>query len=338
MEQSRIALPIGSTLDRFLKKSVTGTGNFAGGLQQVLLDIALASKVVRREVNKAGLVDINGLNGLENAGGEQQKTLDMLAHIRFSRALLKGGEVCALVSEEAPEPEILNRVGAYVVAMDPLDGSGNIDVNLPIGTIFSIYRRGTSENMDPAAADLLQDGRQQVAAGYILYGVSTMFVFSMGNGVQGFTYEPSLGEFFLSHPDIRIPEDPAYYSVNESLADNFQPGIQQFIQYCRERRFNARYAGSLVADFHRNLLKGGVYLYPDTDHYPKGKLRLLYECRPLAYLVEQAGGAATDGRMDLLDVLPQSIHQRSPLIIGSPELVKHATAWAGKPVILRGIY
>jgi fructose-1,6-bisphosphatase I len=323
LEEDKIAVPIGTTLDRFIKRHQAAFSHSSGELSQLLRDIALAGKIVNREINRAGLVDITGAFGSENVQGENQQKLDVIADIRFTRALKNGGEVAAIVSEE--KEEIIytgNNDGNYVVAMDPLDGSSNIDVNVSIGTIFSIYRRITPRGTPPQLEDFLQGGRKQVAAGYILYGSSTILVYSTGYGVHGFTYEQSLGEYFLSHTNMQIPQNGTSYSCNEGNAMDFPIAIQDYIHDCKIKRFSARYIGSLVGDFHRNMLKGGIYLYPPTKKSPNGKLRLLYECYPLAYLIEQAGGKALDyTQTNILDIPPLSIHQRTPFFIGSIEMV-----------------
>jgi fructose-1,6-bisphosphatase I len=258
-----------------------------------------------------------------NIQGENQQKLDVVADIRFIRAFKNGGEVAAIVSEEKDELIFTdNNNGKYVVAIDPLDGSSNIDVNVSIGTIFSIYRRITPEGQKPTLQDFMQGGRKQVAAGYILYGSSTILVFATGHGVNGFTYEQSLGEFFLSHSNMRIPKSGSIYSCNEGNFHDFSESIKSYLTLCKSKRYVSRYIGSLVGDFHRNLLKGGIYLYPPTKKTPYGKLRLLYECYPLAYLIEQAGGqafAAMD--QDILDIEPQDIHQRSAFYVGSTEMM-----------------
>lgn len=326
MEESRIATPIGTTLDRFIKNNQENFKYATGELSQLLRDIALASKVVNREVSKAGLVDIIGTLEAHNSGGEQQKKLDVLANIRFTRALKKGGEACALISEENDSYEELNRDGKYIIAIDPLDGSSNIDVNVSVGTIFSIYRRKTEVGTPIQEIDVLQKGTEQVAAGYVLYGASTMLVFTTGHGVNGFTYEQSLGEYFLSNADIKIPKDGSIYSINEGLSKDFLPSVASYIDWCKEQSFNARYVGSLVADFHRNLLKGGIYIYPATTKKAEGKLRLIYECNPLSFITEQAGGLATDGHGRIMEIQPTTLHQRSPFYVGSEKLVERANA------------
>lgn len=320
-----MAYSVGVTLDRFIKMKQDDFPYASGELSQLLRDIALASKIVNRETNRAGLANIGGAFGQTNVQGEEQQKLDVIANIRFTRALTKGGEVCAVVSEEDDEViDLQNGSGKYVVAIDPLDGSSNIDVNISIGTIFSIYRRKTPVGSPITVEDIMQPGNQQVAAGYVLYGSSTMLVYTTGHGVNGFTYEQSLGEFFLSHPEMKAPEDGKIYSINEGSYNQFDEGLKQYISYCKDNNFSARYIGSLVADFHRNLLKGGIYIYPATTKAPSGKLRLLYEANALAFIAEQAGGAATNGHIRILDIDPTSLHERTPLYIGSPKMVAKA--------------
>ena len=324
-DQTDLAYPVGVTLDRFIKLRQSDFPFASGELSQLLRDIALAAKIVNRETNRAGLSNIGGAFGQTNVQGEEQQKLDVIANIRFLRALSKGGEVCAIVSEEEDEViDLQNNSGKYVVAIDPLDGSSNIDVNISIGTIFSIYRRTTPVGSRVTADDIMQPGSQQVAAGYVLYGSATMLVYTTGHGANGFTYETSLGEFFLSHPDIQAPATGSIYSINEGLENEWNPGVKSYVRDCKDRKFQSRYVGSLVADFHRNLLKGGIYLYPATLRNPSGKLRLLYEANALAFIVEQAGGRATDGARRILDIPPQSLHQRTPLIIGSTNMVEEA--------------
>ena len=317
-----IASPVGITLDRFISQHQNHFQYATGELSQLLRDIALAGKIINYEISRAGLIDITGEAGVENIQGENQKKLDIIANIRFVRALKNGGEVCAILSEE--NEEIIytnNHNGKYVVAMDPLDGSSNIDVNVSIGTIFSIYRRISPVGTEPNQDDFLQGGRQQVAAGYILYGSSTIFVYTTGKGVNGFTYDLSVGEFILSHHQITTPKKGIIFSCNDGNSDDYSEKIIQFLANCRREKLTGRYIGSLVADFHRNMIKGGIYLYPATYKAPEGKLRLLYECYPIAFIIEQAGGKATNGTIDILDIIPQSIHQRSPIFAGTTELV-----------------
>jgi fructose-1,6-bisphosphatase I len=322
MEKSRIDLPIGITLDRFIKSNQSQYPNAAGELSQLLRDIALASKVVNREINKAGLVDIMGNVGAMNSGGDHQQKLDLLANTRFTRALSKGGEACGIASEETEQFIDLKNNGKYIVTIDPLDGSSNIDVNVSIGTIFSIYKKQTPASEPLKESDFLQKGRTQIAAGYILYGPSTMLIFSTGNGVNGFTYETTLGEYVLSHPSLVFKNASTYYSMNEGLSlDILDNGVTTYITACKEKRMSARYIGSLVADFHRNLLKGGIFLYPRTNQYPNGKLRLLFEANALAFIAEQAGGLASANDTAILDIQPTSIHQTVPFYTGPKEMV-----------------
>jgi len=327
IESSRIAQSIGTALDRFIKNNQTQFQYASGELSQLLRDIALASKVVNREVNKAGLIDLMGAIGTQNMAGDDQQKLDVLANIRFTRALMKGGEVCALISEESETFVDLNNEGRYVIAIDPLDGSSNIDVNVSIGTIFSIYRRKSPAGTPIQTFDILQKGSEQVAAGYVLYGSSTMMVYTTGHGVNGFTYEPSLGEYFLSHPNMKIPEDGRIYSINEGSANSFSQPIKDYVQYCKDKNYTARYIGSLVADFHRNLLKGGIYIYPATAKDPTGKLRLMYECNALAYIAEQAGGKASNGNGRILDIALNDLHQRTAFYVGSKNMVEKAESF-----------
>ena len=327
IESSRIAQSIGSALDRFIKNNQTQFQYASGELSQLLRDIALASKVVNREVNKAGLIDIMGPMGTQNLGGDHQQKLDVLANIRFTRALAKGGEVCALISEESESFVDLNNDGKYVIAIDPLDGSSNIDVNVSIGTIFSIYRRKTKPGTPIQSTDILQKGSEQVAAGYVLYGSSTMLVYTTGHGVNGFTYEPSLGEYFLSHPDLKMPADGRIYSINEELSNAFSKPVIDYIQYCKSENYTGRYIGSLVADFHRNMLKGGIYIYPATTKETNGKLRLMYECNALAFLAEQADGMATDGKRRILDIEIKDLHQRTAFYVGSKKMVEQSMSF-----------
>jgi fructose-1,6-bisphosphatase I len=306
----------------------------SGDLSKLLSSIRLASKVINREVNKAGLVsEILGSAGVENVQGETQQKLDVYADNQMIYALRARGEVCAIASEEHEDfvvfDDDLARKGKYIVLFDPLDGSSNIDVNVSIGTIFSIFRR-LDENKPVGLEDFLQPGTKQVAAGYIIYGSSTMLVYTTGHGVNGFTLDPSIGTFCLSHPDIKIPENGKIYSVNEGNFNLFDEGMKAYVRYCQEedkatsRPYSGRYIGSLVADFHRNLLKGGIYIYPATRKDANGKLRLMYECNPLAMIAEQAGGKASDGRNRILDIQPEKLHQRVPFFVGSRNMVEMA--------------
>ena len=328
MEQSRIAQSIGFALDRYIKNNQEQFQFASGELSQLLRDIALASKVVNREVNRAGLIDLMGSAGSHNTGGEQQQKLDVLANIRFTRALTKGGEACALISEETESYVDLNNDGKYVIAIDPLDGSSNIDVNVSIGTIFSIYRRKSRIGTPIQEEDILQKGSEQVAAGYILYGSSTMLVYTTGFGVNGFTHDPTLGEYFLSHENMQMPVDGNIYSINEGLANSFSDPVMKYINHCKQQNYSGRYIGSLIADFHRNLLKGGIYIYPATAKDKNGKLRLMYECNALAFIAEQAGGKASDGKNRILDIVPKALHQRTPFFVGSKNMVQKAESFA----------
>jgi len=301
-----------------------------GSLTGLLMDLTYAAKVISREVNKAGLVDILGLTGDKNIHGEEVKKLDEYANDKLIQAMDHGGHLCVMASEEndeiIPIPDKYPK-GKYVLLFDPLDGSSNIDANVSIGTIFSIYRRKT-EDGDGKQEDCLQKGRDQVAAGYIIYGSSTVLVYTTGQSVNGFTLDPSVGEFLLSHENIKIPTKGKIYSANEGNAKFWDEGTKKYISYLKEkdsatgRPYSLRYIGSLVADFHRNLLYGGIFLYPadyKDPKKPKGKLRLLYEASPLAFIVEQAGGMATTGKENIMDIEPTELHQKVPLIIGSKE-------------------
>ncbi len=320
-----------STLGEYIIEKQKDFKYSTGELTRLLSAIRLASKIVHKEVNKAGLADIIGAVGSENVQGEAQQKLDVFANEIFINALTNRDVVCGIASEENDDFIAIDR-GAnsdqskYVVLIDPLDGSSNIDVNVSVGTIFSIFRRITPEGTPVQEKDFLQKGTEQVAAGYVVYGSSTMIVFTTGNGVSGFTYDSSLGVFYLSHPDITIPKTGSIYSINEGNYVHFPQGIKDYIKYCQEekedRPYTSRYIGSLVADFHRNMLKGGVYLYPTTTKSPKGKLRLLYECNPIAMLAEQAGGKASDGFMRIMEIEPTELHQRVSFVCGSTEMVE----------------
>jgi len=314
-----------TTLSEFIVEREKEFPYATGDLSRLLTSIRLAAKLVNREVNKAGLVDeILGETNAHNIQGERQQKLDVYANERFINAMRNQGEVCAVASEENDEhitfDHPISRSGKYVVAMDPLDGSSNIDVNVSIGTIFSIYRRLDPEKV--TLDDFLQPGNQQVAAGYVVYGSSTMLVYTTGHGVNGFTLDPSIGVFCLSHPDMKVPADGSIYSVNEGNYFEFAEPVRNYIDACKKQKKSARYIGSLVADFHRNLLKGGIYMYPGTTGKPNGKLRLLYEANPLAMIMEQAGGSATNGTTRILDLKPTELHQRCPLFIGSTAMVE----------------
>ncbi|MGE5847008.1 MAG: class 1 fructose-bisphosphatase [Ignavibacteria bacterium] len=299
-----------------------------GELSKLLHDLSLAAKVISLEVNKAGLADILGFTGSSNIHGDQVKKLDMFAHDMLFRALDHGGHLCVMASEE--EEDIIHipdkfKIGKYVLLFDPLDGSSNIDANISIGTIFSIYRRTTSDGKPGTLHDCLQQGLNQVAAGYIVYGSSTILIYTAGHGVHGFTLDPSFGEFILSHENIRCPEKGSIYSINEGNYKYWHPGLKKYIKYLQEedkltgRPYSSRYIGSMVADIHRNLLYGGIFMYPADSRHPDGKLRLMYECNPMAFIVEAAGGLAADGTKRILEILPESLHQKTPIFIGSKD-------------------
>jgi len=317
------------TLEQFIIEKEKANQQATGEFSQIIRDIVLASRIINREVSKAGLVDILGSYGTMNVQGEEVQKLDIYAEKHLIDALSKGGETFAVGSEEQDEMLVLNKNGKYVVLIDPLDGSSNIDVNVSIGTIFSIYKRTSAVGSDLMPEDFLQKGQEQVAAGYVLYGSSTMLVFTTGHGVNGFTLDPSIGEFLLSHPDIKYPEKCNIYSINEGNYRKLYEGVKQYLRFIKtsteiKKPYSARYVGSLVADFHRNLLKGGIYLYPGTTDKPNGKLRLLYEGNPMAFLASQAGGMATNGYENILDIVPTELHQRTPLFLGNKEEVETA--------------
>ncbi len=302
-----------------------------GELSSLLSHIGTATKIVNKKINKAGLVDIIGKAGLVNIQGENQQKLDVFADRVFTDALKSSGECCGIATEENQHEivftETIARKGKYIVCMDPLDGSSNIDYNVSVGSIFSIYRRISPRGKPVKIEDFQQPGTEQVAAVYIIYGSSTMLVYTTGSGVNGFTLDPAIGEFCLSHPGIKTPVEGMIYSINEGNYVYFPAGIKRFIKYCQEkdkgsrRPFTSRYIGSLVSDFHRNLLMGGVFLYPPNDKMPEGKLRLVYECNPIAFIAEQAGGTASDGINRILEIHPGSLHQRSPFYAGSKNMV-----------------
>ncbi|HEV2180568.1 MAG TPA: class 1 fructose-bisphosphatase [Gemmatimonadaceae bacterium] len=324
------------TIERFIIEQERLHPEATGELSGILYDLALAAKMIATKVRMAGLADILGATDMTNVQGEVQQKLDVLANEIIVKAMDHGGRLCGMASEE--EPDIIQipegfKCGKYVLLFDPLDGSSNIDVNVPVGTIFSVVRkitRGTRAEME----DLLQPGRRQVAAGYVIYGSSTMLVYTTGQGVHGFTLDPSIGEFLLSHPNIRIPKTARYLSVNDSYEQHWDDHVRALMRRYRglegdHKALNVRYVGSLVADFHRNLLGGGVFCYPANARSPRGKLRLLYECNPLAFVAEQAGGAATDGTGRIMDISPSELHQRSPLYMGSREEVELASEMLG---------
>ena len=306
------------------KKHPHATGELSG----LLHDLSLAAKVISLEVNKAGLVDILGFTGDSNVHGERVKKLDIFAHDMLIWAMDHGGHLCVMASEE--EEDIIHippkyNIGKYVLLFDPLDGSSNIDANVSIGTIFSIYRRVSPAGEPGTLEDCLQQGFKQVAAGYVVYGSSTILVYTAGNGVHGFTLDPAFGEFILSHKNIQTPKKSKIYSINEGNYLYWHPGLKKYIKYLQEedeqtgRPYTGRYIGSMIADFHRNLLYGGIFMYPADSRNPNGKLRLMYECNPVAFIIEQAGGKAIDGKQRILDIKPENLHQRVPIFVGSEE-------------------
>jgi len=313
------------TLSQFIAEEQLKHPSSSGNLSKIFRDIKLAAKIVNRDVRKAGLVDILGEHGSTNIQGEEVKKLDVIANEEFMSSLKQSGDICAILSEESEEIiHVKNSRGKYIIAIDPLDGSSNIDANVTIGTIFSIFKRKSPVGDAVTKEDCLQKGENQIAAGYILYGSSTMLVYTTGSGVNGFTLDISIGDFCLSHPQIKSPKHGKICSVNIGNYKDFSSGIKHYIDYCNEKGITGRYIGSFVADFHRNLIKGGVYMYPGTLKQPEGKLRLMYECNPMAFLIEQAGGKATTGDIRIMEVNPKELHQRVPIIIGSSNMVDNA--------------
>lgn len=319
------------TLGEFIIENQNSFKYTSGELSRLINAIRLAAKVVNHEVNKAGLVDIIGEAGDTNVQGEDQQKLDVFANDLFIKAMTRRNIVCGIASEEedhfvAINSQDENHQNKYVVLIDPLDGSSNIDVNVSVGTIFSIYRRVTEVGTPVTMDDFLQQGNKQVAAGYVIYGTSTMLVYTTGDGVNGFTLNPAIGTFYLSHPNMQFPEDGQIYSVNEGNYIHFPQGVKNYIKYCQmeegDRPYTSRYIGSLVSDFHRNMIKGGIYMYPKSSLQSNGKLRLLYECNPMAFIAEQANGRASDGFNRILDISPTELHQRVPFFCGSKNMVK----------------
>ena len=325
------------TLNEVIIQEQSAFSHATGELSRLLMHIGLAAKIVNNKINKAGLEDaIIGATNKTNVQGENQQKLDEYADKTFIKALQASGIVCGIASEENDEIIVFNDDcldisldGKYVICIDPLDGSSNIDVNVSVGSIFSIYKRISPKGQKITIEDFLQPGTKQVAAGYIIYGSSTMLVYTTGYGTSGFTYDPAIGEFCMSHKYMKTPKDGKIYSINEGNYIRFPEGVKRYIKYCQEddpatkRPYTSRYIGSLVADFHRNLLKGGIYIYPKTASSPNGKLRLLYECNPIAFLAEQADGLATDGYGNrIMEIQPQSIHQRVPFFTGSKAMVE----------------
>src|SRR3972149_1846496 len=327
------------TLSRFIIEQEKLHPEATGELSKLLHDLSLAAKVISLEVNKAGLADILGFTGDSNVHGEDVRKLDMFAHNMMFNAMDHGGHLCIMASEE--EEDIIHipakfKVGKYVLLFDPLDGSSNIDANISIGTIFSIYRRVSPGDGPGTMEDCLQPGINQVAAGYVVYGSSTMLVYTAGAGVHGFTLDPAFGEFLLSHQNIQTPKKSKIYSINEGNYKYWHPGLKKYIKYLQEedkatdRPYSSRYIGSMVADNHRNLLYGGIFMYPADSRNSKGKLRLMYECNPFAFIIEAAGGRATDGKKRILEIQPESLHERTPVFMGSEEDVKMVEEFMAK--------
>ena len=324
------------TLGEFIIENQAEFQYSSGELSKLINAIRLAAKVVNHEVNKAGLIDILGAAGDKNVQGENQQKLDVLANEKFIQTLKNREIVCGIASEEEEDFISINsqdekHQNKYVVLIDPLDGSSNIDVNVSVGTIFSIYRRITPIGTPVTLGDFLQPGVNQVAAGYIIYGTSTMLVYTTGHGVNGFTLNPAIGTFYLSHPEMQFPPMGKIYSVNEGNYIHFPQGVKDYIKYCQmeegDRPYTSRYIGSLVSDFHRNMIKGGIYIYPKSSVASNGKLRLLYECNPMAFLAEQAGGKASDGYNRILEIQPTELHQRVPFFCGSRLMVEKAESF-----------
>lgn len=321
-----------TTLDDFIIQRQKDYPTAKGEFSRLLHHLSTAAKMVSMKVKRAGLSDILGQAGNVNIQGEMQQKLDVYADEVFISSLLSSGECCGVATEENQSIITFTHEfavnGKYIVCMDPLDGSSNIDANVSVGTIFSIYRRISERGLQAQEFDFLQPGTSQVAAGYIIYGSSTMMVYTTGNGVNGFTLDPSLGEFCLSHPSMKHIDGGRIYSINEGNYIKFPNGVKRYIKYCQERDsatgrpYISRYIGSLVSDFHRNLLKGGIYMYPESESYPGGKLRLVYECNPMAFIAEQSGGVASDGHHRILDIIPESLHQKIPFYVGSAEMVR----------------
>ena len=319
------------TLGEFIIKNQTSFKYSSGELSSLINSIRLAAKVVNHEVNKAGLVDIIGSTGKQNIQSEKQQKLDVYANEKFINTLINRNIVCGIASEEEEtfisiNSNDKNNQNKYVVLIDPLDGSSNIDVNVSVGTIFSIYRRKSKIGAEVSIDDFLQSGRFQVAAGYIIYGTSTMLFYTTGNGVNGFTLNPAIGTFYHSHSNVQIPKNGNIYSINEGNYLQFPDYVKKYIKFCQEeedeRPFTSRYIGSLVSDFHRNMIKGGIFLYPQTAKNPNGKLRLLYECNPIAFICEQAGGLAINGEKNILDIEPKELHERTPFYCGSEKMIQ----------------
>lgn len=325
------------TLEQFILDRRGRFPQSTGAFSRLLRDVSVAAKIINHNIRRAGILDVMGESGTVNVQDEKQKKLDEIADRELERALRRGGECCLVGSEEQADTISLSPRGdfqeRFAVFFDPLDGSSNTDVNASVGTIFSVYTLPEGADEGDALDVALRPGAEQVAAGYVAYGSSTMFVFTTGNGVNGFTLDPGIGEFLLTHPDLQIPQAPAMYSINEADIEDFSPELRAFLQWLKTKdpdtghRIRARYIGSFVSDFHRNLLTGGLYMYPATSDHPNGKLRLMYEANPMAFLVEQAGGRASTGHQRILDLQPEGLHERTPLFIGSAPLVKAAEAY-----------
>lgn len=329
----KISMENVKTLGEFIIDKQQDFPGSSGEFSKLLSAIRLASKIVSNQVNKAGLLShIVGAAGSDNIQGEAQQKLDVYANNQFIKALTARKVVCGIASEENDAFIPVDNDGSYIVAMDPLDGSSNIDVNVSIGTIFSVYKRLSPVGTPVTSADFLQKGTAQLAAGYVIYGSSTMLVYTTGNGVNGFTFDPGIGVFVLSHPEMTFPAKGKIYSMNEGNFFRSSKGVQDYIKYAQtideatNRPYTGRYIGSLVADFHRNIIKGGIYMYPATDTAPNGKLRLMYECNPLAFLAEQAGGKASDGKNRIMEIEPTDLHQRAPYFVGNTTMVEKVEA------------
>ena len=318
------------TLDEFIINNQNSFKYSSSEFSRLINSITLAANVVNHKLNKAGLVDIIGETGKTNVQDEKQQKLDVYANNKFRDTLINRNIICGYASEEdesfiSVNSDDKNNQNSYIVLMDPLDGSSNIDVNVSVGTIFSVYRRISEIGNSVSIDDFLQKGRKQVAAGYIIYGTSTMLVYTTGDGVNGFTLNPAIGSFYHSHANLKFPKKGSIYSVNEGNYLQFPDYVKKYLKFCQmeedNRPYTSRYIGSLVSDFHRNLIKGGIFMYPSTSKNPKGKLRLLYECNPISFICEQAGGLAIDGEENILDIQPEALHQRVPFYCGSEKMI-----------------
>lgn len=321
-----------TTLDEFIIRRQRDFNYATGELSGLLRDIGVAAKIVNREVNKAGLINILGKEQYTNASGDEVQKLDIYANQRMIECLKNSGECAGIASEEnedfIPLPSVEDKTAKYVVVFDPLDGSSNIDVNVTVGTIFGIYRRKTNTNVPCQLEDFLQAGVELVASGYVIYGTSTILVYTTGKGVNGFTLDPSIGEFCLSHANMHIPDSGKFYSINQGYYTKFSPEVKAYINQCQEGKLRLRYIGSMVADVHRTLVYGGIFAYPETTDNPKGKLRVLYECNPLSMIIEQAGGVALNMQMErILEIPVTELHQRTGIILGSPKMMEEAQSF-----------